>query len=357
MAKSTILATLVLPLWLAACATTPPASTLRVPEQFTQAAPAAVPDSTPLRWWGVFEDPQLDALAAATLEHNRDLRMAVERVERARALERATLSTLLPAGDATASAVRARVPGVNSFDGQPQVEHRIGAAINASWEVDLFGRLRAASRASEFASLASASDVAALRAVLLADVSSAYFAWQGVQAQMQALDEIITGQQTQLELAQTRLQWGAIDELDIQRARSELRNSQAKLSASEGESAVLASRIAVLSGRFPGELDIAAVDGADIGRAKPISIGSPNFVLSQRPDVDAAEARFKAAVARSEAAWADLLPRLNVGGSLGVLAGRSSDLSGDAARLWSVHPALTVPLLDLLAARPAARRP
>ena len=51
---------------------------------------------------------------------------------------------------------------------------------------------------------------------------------------------------------------------------------------------------------------------------------------------------------RSEAAWADLLPRLNVGGSLGVLAGRSSDLSGDAARLWSVHPALAVPLLDLL---------
>lgn len=97
------------------------------------------------------------------------------------------------------------------------------------------------------------------------------------------MDEIIAGQQTQLELAQSRHQWGATDELDIQRARSELRNSQAKFSALEGESALLTSRIAVLSGRFPGELDIAAVDGTDIGAAKPVSIGSPNFVLSQRP--------------------------------------------------------------------------
>jgi outer membrane protein TolC len=71
-------------------------------------------------------------------------------------------------------------------------------------------------------------------------------------------------------------------------------------------------------------------------------------VLSRRSDVAAAEARLRAAVARSDAAWADLLPRLTIGGSFGVLAGSASDLSGDAARGWSLQPALSVPLLNLL---------
>lgn len=348
MARSMILAVLAIPLWLAACATPPPATALRVPERFTQARPAPAAPSLQVRWWGVFEDPQLDALARATLDHNRDLRVAVERVERARALERASFSALLPSGGATATQVRAGVPAVDRVDGQPRVEQRVGAAVNASWEIDLFGRLHAASRASGLEAAASAADVAAFRAVLLADAATAYFAWQGVQAQIDALTGIVAGQATQLELARTRQALGATDDLDVRRAQSELRNTQARLAALEGEQVKLASRIALLSGRFPGELALAPSRDAGTPTAMPLSIGSPNFVLSQRPDVGAAEARFKAAVARHDAAWADLLPRLTLGGSLGVVAGRASDLSGEAARVWSVQPALAVPLFDLL---------
>jgi multidrug efflux system outer membrane protein len=74
--------------------------------------------------------------------------------------------------------------------------------------------------------------------------------------------------------------------------------------------------------------------------------------LSQRPDVGAADARLRAAIARSEAAWAELLPRLTIGGSFGVLAGSASDLSGAAARGWALQPALAVPLLNLLQLAP-----
>jgi NodT family efflux transporter outer membrane factor (OMF) lipoprotein len=351
MAKPTLIAALLAPLWLAACATPAPQSTLTVPAHFEQASTAA-PADTHVRWWTVFEDPQLDALVQATLDHNRDLRAALERVERARALGRADAAALLPGGSANVGAERARVPAINTGTGQARTEERVGAGAAASWEIDLFGRLRSAARAADFEAAASAADLAALRAVLLADVSSAYFAWQGAQAQLQALADIVTGQQKQLDLARTRLELGATDELDVRRAQSELRTSEARLAGLQGELAQLASRIAVLSGRFPQDLALQARADAGHASARPVAVGSPQWVLNQRPDVTAAEARLRAAAARSDAAWADLLPRLTLGGSFGVLAGGASDLSGDGARGWSLQSGLAIPLFDLLRLAP-----
>jgi NodT family efflux transporter outer membrane factor (OMF) lipoprotein len=351
MARPTLVAALLTPLWLAACATPTPQSTLTVPARFDQASTAAVAE-THVRWWTVFEDPQLDALVQATLDLNRDLRVALERIERARALGRADAAALLPSGSANVGAERARVPAVITGTGQARTEDRIGASVTANWEIDLFGRLRSAARAADFEATASAADLAALRAVLLADVSSAYFAWQGAQAQSQALADIVAGQQKQLDLARTRLEVGATDELDVRRAQSELRTSEARLAGLQGELAQLASRIAVLSGRFPQEMTLEARADAGHASARPVAVGTPQWVLNQRPDVTAAEARFRAATARSEAAWADLLPRLTLGGSFGVLAGGASDLSGDAARGWALQPGLIVPLFDLLRLAP-----
>lgn len=349
MANRKLLAAALLPLaslLLAACASTPPQSTLNVPASYSQAeaAVAGVPEA---RWWGVFDDPQLDALIHQTFEHNRDLRMALERIERARALSRADANALLPSGSATARVARSGVPAIDSASGQTQVIERVGAGIGAAWQADLFGRLRSAARASRFEAAATAADLAALRSVLLADVAAAYFAWQGVQAQIDALTAITAGQLEQVTLARTRFGLGATDELDLRRAQSELATSEARLASLEGESALLASRIALLSGRFPSELALQARDDAPVA-ARALAIGTPQWMLNQRPDVAAAEARLRAAAARSDAAWADLLPQLAFGGSLGVLAGRGADLTGDAARSWTLNSALTIPLLDLL---------
>jgi NodT family efflux transporter outer membrane factor (OMF) lipoprotein len=351
MARPTLIAALLMPLWLAACATPAPQSTLTVPARFEQSTTAA-PAETHVRWWTVFEDPQLDALVQATLDHNRDLRAALERIERARALGRADAAALLPGGGANVGAERTRVPAANTVAGQARTEDRVGASVTASWEIDLFGRLRSVARAADFEATATAADLAALRAALLADVSAAYFAWQGVQAQSQALADIVAGQQKQLDLARTRFDLGATDELDVRRAQSELRTSEARLAGLQGELAQLASRIAVLSGSFPQDLTLRARADAGYASARPLAVGTPQWVLNQRPDIAASEARLRAATARSEAAWADMLPRLTLGGAFGVLAGSASDLSGDAARGWSVQPGLAIPLFDLLRLAP-----
>jgi NodT family efflux transporter outer membrane factor (OMF) lipoprotein len=351
MAKPRTLAALALALLVAACASTPPQSRLQTPSQFTQVDASAQVDFPPVRWWGVFDDPQLDALIRAAFEHNRDLQMAVERVERARALNRADLNALLPVGSATATAARARIPAIDGMANRPQVVERVGASVGATWEIDLFGRLRGVSRASGLEAGASAADVDALRSVLLADTAAAYFAWQGLRAQIEALTAIIDGQEQQLKLARARFDLGATDELDPRRASSELRTSEASLATLKGELTQVASRIAILSGRFPGELELQARE-AGPPQAKPLTLGTPQRVLTQRPDVAAAELRLKAATARSDAAWAEMLPRLTFGGSVGLLAGSASDLSGDAARAWSLQPALTIPLLDLLQLAP-----
>lgn len=351
MAKTALFATLLTPLWLAACATPAPQSTLTVPARFDQPS-ISTSEATHVRWWTVFEDPQLDALVQATLDHNRDLRAALARIERARALGRVEAAALLPSGSANVGAERARLPAVGTGTGKARIEDRVGASVTANWEIDLFGRLRSAARAADFEATATAADLSALRVVLLADVSSAYFAWQGAQAQSQALADIVAGQQEQLALARTRLELGATDELDVRRAQSELRTSEARLAGLEGELALLASRIAVLSGTFPQDLELQVRADAGVASARPVAVGTPQWVLNQRPDVMAAEARLRAATARSEAAWADLMPRLTLGGSFGVLAGGASDLSGDAARGWALQPGLVVPLFDLLRLAP-----
>jgi NodT family efflux transporter outer membrane factor (OMF) lipoprotein len=295
----------------------------------------------------VFDDPQLDALVAHALAHNRDLSMALDNVERARSLGRAETNALLPTGNATASAARRRLPAVERPIGQSQVIERIGAGLNVAWEADLFGRLRSAARAGRLEAEASSADAEALRSVLLADVAGAYFAWQGLQAQRTALTEIVAGQSQQVQLARARFELGATDELDLRRVQSELRVSEAWLAALQSELAQVASRIALLTGRFPSELALEVRDDT-LTSARPLALGTPQWMLSQRPDVAAAEARLKAASARDDAAWAALLPRLTLGGSIGVLAGRGSDLTEFAARSWSLQPALTIPLLDLL---------
>lgn len=353
MAKLTSVAAVLLPLILAACASTPPQSTLNIPATYAH-ADAAAPGVPEARWWGFFDDPQLDALVAQTLAHNRDLRVALERVEQARAVNRAETNALLPGGSITAGASRQRVPAVDSPSGQPQVVGRVGISAGVAWEADLFGRLRGAARAGRLEAAASTADVEALRAVLLADVAGAYFGWQGLQAQGAALAAIVEGQQRQVALARTRFELGATDELDLRRAQSELRTSEARLVALQAELAQVASRIALLSGSFPSDLALTVRDEAPTA-ARPLALGTPQWMLSQRPDVAAAEARLKAASARSDAAWAELLPRLTLGGSIGVLAGSGSDLGASAAHGWSLQPALTIPLLNLLQLAPLRR--
>jgi multidrug efflux system outer membrane protein len=128
--------------------------------------------------------------------------------------------------------------------------------------------------------------------------------------------------------------------------------SEAQLEELRAALAQEASRIAVLAGRFPGELALQVQPQGDDAGARPVTLPTPQWTLEQRPDVAAARARLDAAVARSDAAWAELLPRLTIGGSIGVVAGRGSDLSGESARAWALQPALTVPLLDLLQLAP-----
>jgi NodT family efflux transporter outer membrane factor (OMF) lipoprotein len=351
MVKTNLLAAAALSLLLAACASPPPQSTLNPPTRFAQQA-SSTPAAPTARWWGAFDDPQLDALIAASFVHNRDLRLALERLERARGLGRADANAQWPSGSARASFTRGASAAIDGPGGARVVGERVGASIQAQWELDLFGRLRSAARAGALEAEASEADVAALRTILLADLAASYFTWQGLQAQYGALAGIVNGQRRQVELAGARLDLGSTDELELRRARGELNVSEARLTELRGALAQEASRIAVLAGRFPAELALVVQPQGDGGSARAVTVPTPQWTLEQRPDVAAARARLGAAVARSDSAWAELLPRLTIGGSIGVVAGRGSDLSSESARAWALQPALSIPLLDLLQLAP-----
>lgn len=325
---------------LAACAVGPDhvRPTLALPQSFdtgrtpeaTDAAATGVP-RVDAAFWQAFGDPQLDALVEDTLVANHDLRIALARFDRANALLRGAGFDRLPTLTASATAASSRVsadqaPGV-ARDARDTDSFDVG--IGASWELDLFGRVRRNVEAGRADVAASADDLRALQVAIVGEVATAYLDLRGLQERLRVATENAGNQQQTLVLVQTRREAGQDSDFDSARASAQAASTSARIPALEAEIAVATHRIAVLTGRPPDALRAqltAARALPDVPRS--IDPGTPADVLRVRPDVAAAEQRLHSATARVGVATADLFPRLTLGGLIGSQAGDIDALFG-----------------------------
>jgi len=288
---------------------------------------AAAPDAA---FWRAFADPQLDALVEAALDANHDLRIALANYERANALLRGARFDHLPTVTASAEAADARwsadeAPGV-SRAGRDQESWRAG--VSASWELDLFGRVRRGVESRRAEAAAAAGDLAAMQVVIVGEVVRGYIELRGAQERLRVARANADNQRETLALVEARFGAGRGTGYDTARARAQLESTLARAPALAAEVAVLQHRLAVLSGRSPDALL------ADLAEAGPLPAvpalpdpGSPGDLLRRRPDIAAAEHRLHAATARIGVATADLFPRFTLGGLIGSQA-------ADAAMLF-----------------------
>lgn len=306
--------------------------TLAVPATFSvgQPATAAEPafDDAFLQGFG---DPQLAALVDDALRANHDLRIALARHDRANALLRGTRFDALPTISAHGEVADARVsadqaPGVprGGRDGE-----QWSAGINASWELDLFGRVRRGIEAGRADLQANAADLRAVQVAVVGDVARTYVELRGTQERLRVAQANRENQQQTLALVTTRLDAGAGTEFDTARARAQFEATSARIPALEAHQQQAMHRIAVLTGREPGAL----VTELSVPRPLPvlpslIDAGTPGELLRARPDIAAAEARLHAATARIGVATADLFPRFTLGGLFGSQAVDSGSLFG-----------------------------
>ncbi|MDR6990144.1 NodT family efflux transporter outer membrane factor (OMF) lipoprotein [Luteimonas sp. 3794] len=333
----TVLATALL----AACAVGPEhvRPSMAVPETFegvtaqdaTAATDTAAPAVLDTAFWQAFGDPQLNALVDDTLAANHDLRIALARYDRANALLRGTRFDQFPTIDASANAASNRAsadqaPGVPR-DARDTDSFDIG--IGASWELDLFGRVRRSVEAGRADVAASADDLRALQVAIVGEVATAYLDLRGLQERLRVATENAGNQQHTLALVEARRNAGQDSDFDSARASAQAASTASRIPMLQAEIAVATHRIAVLTGRTPDALRAQL----SVARALPavpraIDPGTPADVLRIRPDVSAAEHRLHSATARVGVATADLFPRLTLGGLIGSQAGDIDALFG-----------------------------
>lgn len=328
---------------LAGCAVGPDFRAPEPPEagaQFARAEPSAVPQQaspeigSDAAFWRQFQDAQLTQLVEQALRANQELRGALARLDAAQALLSESRLDQLPTLTLSGQALQQRRSESQASSG-PRSQRSYSAGINASWELDLFGRVRRNIEAGSADLRASAADLAALQVVIAAQVAASYADLRGWQQRLHLAEANAANQQDTLRLVQLRLAHGSGTDFDLARAQAQLETTRSRIPALQARIAMAQHRLAVLTGQVPEAL-IAALDAPAALPQLPQSIapGTPADLLRRRPDVAAAEARLHAATARVGVATAELFPRLSLGGLLGSSALSTGALfeAGSASR-------------------------
>ena len=306
------------------------------------------------RWWRQLEDPVLDELENAALAANRDIHSALARFDQARAVFDEDRRRRYPTVTATGF-VDVRDQSQPGFSDVPQriTTYRLG--LDASWELDLFGRVRSAIAAAAANAQGFEAALESVRVSVAAEVARNYFELRGIQQQLSVLDRSLANQRETLRLTVVRRDAGFGEEQDVASASARVAAIEAAVPPLRTALAAREHRLAVLTGRVPGQLAETVAPRAYPVLAKSIALGPPDQLFNRRPDVRVAERRLATAAAGEGVAAADLYPRITISGALGLLAGRGSIFGTGDSRLWAVTPALQWSAFDLGSARARLR--
>ena len=303
-----------------------------------------------LNWWRGFHDATLERLVERAVATNQDLRIATARVREARALRRTVLLEAFPIVRANGAWTK----GTTSKDAAPQLDREareyelFNTGFDATWELDIFGRVR---RSLE----ASTAEVAALEAgrrgvcvSLISEVARNYFELRGAQHELAVARQNADNQRETYEIAVAKAKAGRGTELDVARAQAQWTATLALLPPLEAALKHSSYRLGVLIGQPPATLDAELSATAPLPSAPGlIHIGSPAELLRRRPDIAAAERTLAAATARIGVQTADLFPRVTFNGKVALEASQFTGLGNSGADTFAFGPRISWAALDL----------
>ena len=326
-----------------------PADSARVPHagQGAQRADITVDQAT---FWRALADTTLDRLMGEVLRANLDVRSAAARVRGARAARTETALDLAPTVTVAGSYTRQRISGAafpigaGTFPDQDIWD----AGFDASWELDLFGRIRRSVQAQDALVGAASEDLRDVQVSLSAELARTYFELRGAQERLEVARRNGENQRRTLEVTQQRLDAGRGTAFDTERARTQLGFTLASIPDLEAQVASAQYQIGVLVGRPPAQVAEELSSSVAIpALPAEVAVESPDSLIRRRPDVSAAERQVTAERAFVGAAKADYLPRVTVGGSAGTSAAEFSGLGDDGTLRYFVGPVISWPALNL----------
>ncbi|MET0894081.1 MAG: efflux transporter outer membrane subunit [Pseudoxanthomonas sp.] len=313
--------------------------TVDAPEayRFAQESPQALPDTDTKAWWHEFGDPELDALVAEGLRSNHDLRIATLRVDEFAARVITARSAGLPQVGYGGSVSRETLRGTD-------LGESYAALLSASWEVDLWGRIRRESEAARANLLATDEARVGVGLTVASAIVSGYITLLDLDRRLQIAESTVEGRRRNVELFQMRLDGGAVSDFEMMQVTAEYETAVAAVPDLQRAIDQQENALSLLLGRNPGPIK----RGVALDRlAQPrVPAGLPSDLIERRPDILQSEQQLVAANALVGAARALYFPRLSLTGTGGGVSSELDDLFSGPSRSWSFVGQLLGPIFS-----------
>jgi multidrug efflux system outer membrane protein len=304
----------------------------------------ALSDSGLPDWRNFFLDPGMLQAIDAALDYNRDLRIALARVEEARALYGVVSADRLPNIAVNASESAVRTPADISVSGRSTVVRRFDVGISLlSFELDFWGRVASLSESARASYLATEQARRSFRISLIADTADAYLAWHEAVERVSVANATLTARMETSRVIALRRDAGLASDLDLLQARSSVESARSELISLQRQQALSGNALQLLTGVDPRSRTV-STSLIETGAILPA--GLPAEVLARRPDVLAAEERLRAANANIGAARAAFFPRIGLTAGAGTASRELDGLFEAGSRAWTFSPVLSLPIFS-----------
>ncbi len=294
------------------------------------------------QWWRNFDDAQLDSLIEVATRQNFSALAAIENIKRAKAVWRQAQSALLPQATLSAGWQRARSSGNTALsEYRESTEGYYSAAINASWQIDVFGGIYMRSKSQKRLFQATEEEYRAVMVALCANVASTYFSIKQSMAQLEVLRNNVASQEEIIKIVTSRYNSGLASKLDVAQSKSVYYNTLAQIPSMEASINSYRNSLAVLLGCSPNSLNGWPAGESELpSYVEPVGMGMPAALLRRRPDIRKAEREIEAYAAALGAAKRDWLPEFYLTGSVGYEADKLKELPHARSLTWQIAPAM-----------------
>ncbi|WP_426619453.1 efflux transporter outer membrane subunit [Pseudomonas rustica] len=307
--------------------------------------------SADAEWWQQLGDPQLSSLVQRAAKANFDVRIASNRLEQSRVIRQVTGSQQFPGISTGGSYQRERSSSVGLLDasnmnGKAPYELWM-ATVDASWEVDLWGRVRRNVEAADADIELTQAQRDGVLLSIAAETASDYISLRGIQAKLEVAKQNLDIAQQNSELTKNRFDNGVTTNLDTANSAAQVATIEAILPVLQAQQFSLINALSYLLGERPQALRAELREPKSIPHPAPdVPLGLPSELAQRRPDIQQSEAALHRATAAIGAAKADFYPRVSLGASLGSQALNGSDLGTWNSRQWSYGPSLYLPIFQ-----------
>jgi len=317
------------------------------PPVFRGQATAEAASLADLPWWEVFQDPILKNLITEALGSNYDVNIAAARVQEARAHLGVARSEYFPAIGYDVAAERSRNTGAlqGQPGGQSSPRNLYYGTLSASWEIDIWGRIRRSNEAARASLLGTEEARRGVWLTLLGDLAQAYFELLALDVRLQLARNSTDAYQSTYNVFQDRLQVGAASKLETSRAEGALGAVQASIPQLESDIVAKENQISILLGRSPGPIP-RGMPMYEQAVVPTVPAGLPAALLERRPDLRQAEQKLVGANANIGVAKAAFFPRLSLTALFGRASPEVSALTGGTATIWAVAGMLSGPIFE-----------